>query len=155
MKKFFQKSRIVNIDVFIYKMSVYKVFDIPKFEYVIDKKRHKNKWLYSIQDASKTVHKSYLFDSVYLLKSINKSGPVIGDCHTHKEYRGQAIYPFVINKIAKEVIETKGKEVYIVVDQNNLNSIKGIEKSGFSKLASIKAKRWLWFYLKRHILYFD
>lgn len=155
MKKFIRKLQIIKIDVFIYKMKQYKSFDIPNFAYTVEKKRLKSKSRYAIQVTGKMIHQSYLFDKVFLLKSINKNGPVIGDCYTHDQYRGQAIYPYVINRIAKEVIETECKEVFVIVNQDNFSSIKGIERAGFSKLASIKGTRWLWFYLNRHINYFN
>lgn len=151
MKKIFRKFHIINIDVFIYVMDDYLPLDVPNFKYEIVKKREKNKWFYSISEDDRIIHRSYLFDNVFLLKSINKNGPVIGNCFTDKEYRGQSIYPYVLNKIAKEVLINNTKEIFVIVNADNLSSIRGIEKAGFSILASIKAKRWLWFYLKRKI----
>jgi RimJ/RimL family protein N-acetyltransferase len=134
----------------------YKPFNEATPNYSIGKSNlSEGKTCYFIKDSGKVVHKSYLFSKVFLLKSIKKSGPVIGDCVTVKSHRGQSIYPYVINKIAKEVLEKDKKTVYIIVDKNNLSSIKGIEKAGFSKLASIVAKRWLWFYFKREIIYLN
>ncbi|MCK8479548.1 hypothetical protein [Psychroserpens algicola] len=156
MKKILRRFKVIFIDVYIYQMLNYKPFNTAVLNYQIDKLPKTNKkTCYYIKDSGKIVHKSFLFSNVFLLKSVKKSGPVIGDCMTVKSHRGQSIYPYVINKIAKEVIETEGKPVYIVVDKNNLSSIKGIEKAGFSKLASVVAKRWLWFYLKKDIVYLN
>ena len=88
-----------------------------------------------------------------MLKLIKKSGPTIGDCYTRPDYRGKSIFPFVLNYITKEIFaEDKKKEVFMIVNQDNLSSIKGIEKAGFRKCASIQTKRWLWFYFDKNIV---
>ncbi|WP_191859169.1 hypothetical protein [Hanstruepera ponticola] len=155
MNRFFRKFRLVSIDVFIYHMVKYNEFQLPKFKYTIQRENIHNKTRFFIKDLNTLVHESYVFKKVFLLKSIHKNGPVIGDCFTNKQYRGQAIYPVVINYIAKHLLENNSKEVFVVVNKSNKSSIKGIEKAGFDKLASIKAKRWLWFYSKREINYFN
>lgn len=155
MKKILRKCRVVDIDVYIYKMSDHGACDLPEFKYVILTENLKSKTRYYIKDVEVLVHESFLYPKVFLLKTLGKKGPVIGDCFTHKKYRGQAIYPYVLNYIANIVLETNEKEVYVVVNTTNSNSIKGIEKAGFSKFASIKAKRWLWFYIKRQIEYYN
>ena len=153
MKQLWRKLRIINIDVFIYHMADYKVFCRPEFEYTIEQDKRHNKSRFYIKDFDTLIHESYVFKKVFLLKSIHKIGPVIGDCFTNKHYRGQAIYPVVINYMAKHLLENNSKEVFVVVNKSNKSSIKGIEKAGFDKLASIRAKRWLWFYLKRQVIY--
>lgn len=153
MKNLIRKLKIIKIDVFVYVMTEYQSFNFSNPEYTIEKTKSKKKWRYAIRDSDKIIHKSYLFHNVYLLKLLKKNGPVIGDCKTNTAYRGQSIYPFVINSIAQEIISNERKEVFIIVNQDNLSSIKGIEKAGFSKYASIKAKRWVWFYLKKQITY--
>ena len=75
----------------------YEPFNGVAPNYSIDKSGlSKGKTCYFIEDSDRVVHKSYLFSKVYLLKSINESGPVIGDCVTVKSHRGQSIYPYVI-----------------------------------------------------------
>lgn len=155
MKKIKRKFRIIDIDVFIYRMTKYVEFNLPDFKYSIEKTEKAEKIRYHINDYDRLVHESYLYSKVFLLKSIKKRGPVIGDCVTKNDYRGQSIYPYVINKIAKETLENENEEVYVIVNKDNINSIKGIEKARFEKFASIKAKRWLWFYLRRQVKYYE
>lgn len=155
MKRLLRKFRLIGIDVFIYHMTHYKEIDMPKFIYDIQYEKKVNKSRFFVMDKNILVHESYLFKKVFLLKSINESGPVIGDCYTNKAFRGQSIYPIVINSIAKKLLTNDYKKVFVIVNQSNMSSIKGIEKAGFSKLASIKATRWLWFYFKRRIIYFE
>jgi RimJ/RimL family protein N-acetyltransferase len=136
-------------------MDHFMSYNVPNFKYQIDKSRKKNKWCYVIKEGNILVHASYLYDTVFLLKLLKKKGPVIGDCYTNKHYRGQSIYPHVINKIALETLKKGVEEVFIVVNPENMGSIKGIEKAGFNKFASIKGTRWLWFYLKKQVIYFE
>ncbi len=151
--KFLKKLKLIKIDVFVYRITPVDMlpfdlgFTIQKEQITKDKKK------YFIINNEVSVHTSFLYTKVYLLKLIKKEGPIIGDCYTHPDYRGKSIYPFVINYIAKEIfVENKKTEVFIVVNKDNLNSIKGIEKSGCKKIASIEAKRWLWFYFDKNIV---
>lgn len=155
MKQFLRKFRIVDIDVFIYRMSDFKVFTLPGVSYDIKSEQYANKTRFYIKNLDKLIHESFVYKRVYLLKSIGKIGPVIGDCFTSKAYRGQSIYPFVINSIARNLLSKNNQEVFVVVNQSNASSIKGIEKAGFCKYASIRATRWLWFYFKRQVIYYD
>ena len=76
----------------------------------------------------------------------------IGDCTTDPAYRGKSIYPFVINRIATEIIrEGIYPEVFIIVNRNNASSIRGIEKAGFEFYSSIETRRFLLFYFNTKI----
>ena len=151
MKAFFNKLRVKNISVHIYYMDTYKAFKTYK-EYLIQKKKiNINKIRYFITIDSQNAHESYLFNNVFLLRTVKKKGPVIGDCKTWKQFRGQSMYPYTINKIAKDLLESHINEVFIVVNQDNSSSIKGLEKAHFKKFASINATRWLFLYFKLNI----
>ena len=83
-----------------------------------------------------------IFVTIYI-----KKGPAIGECFTNEEFKGNSIYPFVINHIAKEeILKNKQKEVFIIVNSDNISSIKGIEKAGFELYTKIKANRFLFFH---------
>ncbi|WP_178988983.1 hypothetical protein [Winogradskyella schleiferi] len=156
MKKLLRRFKVISIDVYIYQMLNYKPFADALPNYKIEKSNlRKGRRCYFIKDSGNIVHRSYLISKVFLLKSINKIGPAIGDCSTVNSHRGQSIYPFVINKIAQDVLDNDHKSVFVIVNKDNLSSIRGIEKAGFSKIASIVAKRWLWIYFKREIIYFN
>lgn len=154
MKRLLKKLKILHIDVLVYRMDVVVDYHQPEFKYTIEKHRQRNKWRYYINEGNILIHQSYLYDSIFLLQSIHKKGPVIGDCFTDENYRGQSIYPVVINTIAKEALQNNEREVFMIVNRDNINSIKGIQKAGFVIFASIICKRWLWFYPKRNIKYF-
>ncbi|WCO02546.1 hypothetical protein [Psychroserpens ponticola] len=150
MKRLLRKLKIVLIDVYIYQMIDYKPTNIAN-NYAIKTSVEGEKTRYFIEDNDRVVHKSYLIPNVFLLNSIKKNGLAIGDCVTVKSHRGKSIYPYVINKIAKDVLDKKEEDIYVIVNVDNQSSIKGIEKARFTKIASVNAKRWLWFYLKKKV----
>lgn len=156
ISKFWKSFRIITIDVVIYQMTNQVILPFPDAEYEIETElisRRKKK--YFIQDKGVLVHQSFLFNTVFLLQLIHKKGVVIGDCYTHPDYRGKSIYPSVIHSIAKEVLQNAtNKAVFMIVNQDNLSSIKGIEKAGFKKCATIKAKRGLCFYFDKNIKHY-
>lgn len=157
MIKFFKKyCRIVKIDVLVYQVSNVQNLSFSN-PFIIQKEKFSNKKkCYFIVDNGKTIHNSYLFFKVHLLKLIKKRGPVIGDCYTNSDYRGKSIYPFVINSIANEILnENNFSEVFIIVNSNNESSIKGIEKAEFVLYSKILTKRFLFFYYDTHITNFN
>lgn len=101
------------------------------------------------------VHQSLLFPKLRLLQLLGKTGPAIGDCVTHEQYRGRSIYPFVIGKMAVDALASGVGEVFIVVGTDNVSSIRGIEKAGFKKLARIATTRWLGRYWNVRITSFE
>jgi hypothetical protein len=154
LKKILKYLKIIPIDVVIYRMGKDAIVDFHHLDYVIQADFiSKNKKRYYIKENNVVVHQSFLFSKVFLLRLINKKGPVIGDCQTINTYRGKSIYPFVINYIANEELKKKNrKEVFIIVDSDNFSSIKGIEKAGFQCFATIKAKRFLVFHFDVKII---
>lgn len=153
MKKIRKYLRIVKIDVLVYRMTepVERIFPRVPYELKSDKLPD-GKTKYSMEDDGNFVHKSIVFGKLNVLKLLGKSGPAIGDCATSESYRGQSIYPYVINKIASKLLDKKkAKEVFIIVNSDNASSIRGIEKAGFERFASIKAKRFLVFYFDKDI----
>ncbi|MCA0350300.1 MAG: hypothetical protein LCH35_13690 [Bacteroidetes bacterium] len=153
IKKILKRWKIISIDMLFYSMnaSEYKPCTVLGFD-IQEDKSNPNKIEYFIKVEGKKVHQSYLFKSIDILKLIHKKGPVIGECATISEFKGKSIYPYVINYIAKkELFEKKTDEVFITVNANNLASIKGIEKAGFTLKSSIKAKRFLVFYFQKQI----
>lgn len=148
-KKIKPYLKIKKIDVLIYYLTSDSYSTFPLLDYQIVKQEiNSNKIKYSIVDNQMIIHKSFLFKKLNILKLINKIGPTIGDCVTIQECKGKSIYPFVINHIAKEVLETQ-KEVFIIVNTDNISSIKGIEKAGFKLYTRVQAKRFLLYYYNK------
>lgn len=119
---------------------------------VIKKKKTPNKTKYKIIENEVLIHESAVYKKLFFLRIINKVGPAIGDCFTNPDYRGKSIYPLMLNKISKELLfQKKYREVFVIVDHDNINSIKGIEKAGFKLFSKIKTTRFLFFYLNTKI----
>ena len=57
----------------------------------------------------------------------------IGPCRTIPEERGKGYYPYLLEKIVEENPE---KEYYMIIDEKNLSSIRGVEKVGFKRFAT-------------------
>lgn len=149
IKKLF---KIKEVEVFIYSLDR-KVYDFNSdTDFPIKVRNIKNRKSYWMYDKDTVVHKSFLYTNVQIIKLINKTGLVIGSCYTNPNYRGRSIYPKVISHIAKDNKESK--DIFIVVDTNNIASIKGIEKAGYKKIAYIKSKKWLFLYFDKHIQQF-
>jgi len=154
INKIRNRLRFVTIDVIIYRMIEVNIIQPPDLDFDIQKVTlPKGKKRYFITENGVSVHSSFLFNKLNILKLIHKKGPAIGDCFTNPEFRGNSIYPFVISYISNEIlIENKIKEVFIIVNSDNRSSIRGVEKAGFEKFASIKARRWLFFYFNKNIV---
>lgn len=108
----------------------------------------KAKLVCAINQDGETVHTSYVVPKCFKFPMLSVNDYIIGPCFTRPDYRGQGIYPRVLEYICSHIgnIETL---FYMCVDESNLPSIKGIEKSGFKKCGSAKKTR----FLKRY--YFD
>jgi|GEM_PF-608692 len=150
---FFKKLRryikIKDVDVSIYHLTDNdEIINLPMIEYEIKKEIISSSTTrYFINYNGLFVHHSFLYKKKRVLKVINRKGPIIGDCVTAIDFRGKSIYPFVLNYIVKDYFSNKkNKEIFVLVANKNLNSIRGIEKSGFKLHSKIKAKRFLFFY---------
>lgn len=70
----------------------------------------------------------------------NTNSYEIGPCFTKVEYRGKGIYPYVLSKI----ISDEAKDYYMLVRQDNLSSIRGIEKAGFKQVGYACKHHGIW-----------
>lgn len=148
IKKLLKYCKVINIDILIYVMRKDAVANFPVLDYSIEQEVvSRNKKRYYIKAASKVIHESFLFEKLFVLRLIGKTGPTIGDCRTVEAFKGKSIYPYVINHIAREeILKNHRNEVFIIVSPNNLSSVKGIEKAGFQLHTKVKAKRFLFFH---------
>lgn len=65
-------------------------------------------------------------------------GVGIYDCWTMAEFRGRGIYPESLRMLLAQFGEEGYSNVLIAVDPDNIRSIKGIERVGFSPLKRVK-----------------
>ncbi|MFA6174991.1 MAG: GNAT family N-acetyltransferase [Phycisphaerae bacterium] len=62
----------------------------------------------------------------------------IATCYTSDDFRGMNIYPTVLQHILCYAAENGIERVYIASLPNNIASIRGIEKAGFTKIKTVK-----------------
>lgn len=96
--------------------------------------------IYYIQDGSDIVHTSYVVPSCVKFPFMNKQDFEIGPCYTYPEFRGRGIYPKVLRNICRKMGQGDGT-FYMIVDEKNLSSIKGIEKAGFERCGFVKKSK--------------
>ena len=86
------------------------------------------------------VHTSYVIPKCYKFPFMSKWDYEIGPCFTYPKFRGKGIYPQMLKYICSS-ISTEKTVFYMIVDETNLPSIKGIEKAGFQRCGTIKVTR--------------
>lgn len=151
MNKLKRLFKTVSIDVRVYRMTQIPAVSLGDLPYRVSQSAHGNEVCYEISDNGTFVHRSFLYRRLRVLSLLGKVGPAIGNCVTSEAYRGQSVYPKMIAKIATETLAAGKKEVFIIVNTDNIASIRGIEKAGFDLFATIKAKRFLLFYFDKTI----
>ena len=92
--------------------------------------------LFYVLDGDNIIHYSYVLRKNYKFPFMKKSDLEIGPCYTCKEYRGKGIYPRVLKKIVASGLE--GSRFFMIVEESNLSSIKGIKKAGFKECGHVK-----------------
>lgn len=65
----------------------------------------------------------------------------IATCYTAPDFRGNNIYPVVLQHILKYAANKNMSRVYISSAPKNVASIRGIEKAGFTKISTIRGFR--------------
>lgn len=96
--------------------------------------------VYCCRYNGELVHTSYVIPKCYKFPFMSKWDYEIGPCFTYPKFRGKGIYPQILKYICSS-IGTEKSVFYMIVDETNLPSIKGIEKAGFQRCGTIKVTR--------------
>ena len=97
--------------------------------------------MFVIYDENKVIHRSVVFPGYFRFPFMAKDDLQIGDTWTLPECRGQGLASFAIRAITS-ACRRPGRMFWYVVDQDNLASIRAIEKVGFVKVGEgIRTKR--------------
>lgn len=86
------------------------------------------------------VHTSYLVPKCAKFTFLHEDNYEIGPCYTAQEHRGKGIYPAVLCSICSEVGNEESK-FFMIVDESNKSSIRGIEKASFVMCGQVKVNR--------------
>lgn len=87
---------------------------------------------YDVIVDNKVVSKAVLISKVPVYKFLPKKGIHVCYCETIPEARGNGYYPMLLSYIQNDKTQ---KNLYMIVEEHNLSSIKGIEKTGFVRYA--------------------
>ncbi len=91
--------------------------------------------IYYIKDNNGTIiHYSHILPKFFKFPFMRKEDIEIGPCWTHQNFRGKNIYPFILTLILKN-LSFLDRTFYIMTDENNIPSQKGILKAGFKLFA--------------------
>lgn len=88
---------------------------------------------YDVVINNKIVSKAVLISKVPIYKFLPRKGIHVCYCETIPEERGKGYYPLLLSYIQNDMPE---KNLYMIVEETNTASIKGIEKSGFKRYAN-------------------
>ena len=81
------------------------------------------------------VSKAVLISKVPLYRFLPRKGIHLCYCETIPEARGKGYYPMLLSYIQNQ---HKGNNLYMIVDEKNISSIRGIEKAGFVRCGKVE-----------------
>jgi hypothetical protein len=73
---------------------------------------------------------------------IPKSQYLIGPCNTSEDYKGQGIFSYVLQQIVSSLPQCQG--FWVFASQENISSLRAIEKAGGKKMGELIHTRMLW-----------
>lgn len=103
--------------------------------------------IFYISNSEDLVHTSYVVPRCFKFAFMGRDDYEIGPCMTYPQYRGKGIYPSALRWICKEVGNGRST-FYMIVDEKNTASIRGMEKAGFKKYGIVKVTK----FTKRYVL---
>ena len=90
----------------------------------------KAKIFYCKNNKGEIIHTSLVVPKCWKFPFLDKDDYEIGPCITNEQYRGNGIYPQILNYIVHSH-GNKNTKFYMFVAKDNIPSIHGIEKAGF------------------------
>ena len=76
------------------------------------------------------MHSAYIIPKNFKYAFLKKGEYSIGPCNTPESYRGQGLYPYMLNYITRRNTDAT---YYVFIREDNVASIKGAKKAGFKK----------------------
>lgn len=123
--------------------SIKKIFSRLMFQFLT----HGRTQIYFVADGEEIMHTSCVIPKCSKFQFLGKDDYEIGPCFTSPKHRGKGIYPAVLRNICQN-IGTENTVFYMIVDENNQPSIKGVEKAGFVRCGTVRVTK----YTKKYIL---
>ena len=100
-----------------------------------------------VLDNKRIIHYTHVIPYFWKFNFMKKNDFEVGPCWTDEKYRGKGIYKYVI-QLAVEKFSKDNASFYMIVDEKNISSIRGIEKSGFVKIGKVKKSKLTGIYYK-------
>lgn len=96
--------------------------------------------LYCYRQGGELAHTSYVIPKCCKFPFLESSDYEIGPCMTCPKFRGKGYYPTMLRYICSTVGSQK-TTFYMIVDEENSASIKGIEKAGFTRCGVVEVSK--------------
>lgn len=131
----------MSIEIFepsIFKLNISGHKQSPKqilmilYWFLISKGKYK---IYYVRDGNLVIHTSYCISKCYKFPFMKNNDIHIGPCETSSAYRGRGIYPNVLLRI---ICDNQNSDFYMIIDDKNISSQKGVSKVGFKKIQNLK-----------------
>ena len=88
--------------------------------------------IYYLNDGDELMHTSYVVPKCSKFPFLGTNDYEIGPCYTYPAHRGKGIYPKMLQWICN-CVGNDDTVFYMIVDESNIASIKGIEKAGLKR----------------------
>ena len=96
-------------------------------------------WIYYVTDSEsgQLIHSSYVMERSFKFPFMTRGDIHIGPCNTAPSHRGRGIYRNVLRVIGRD---SKGvyNRAYMMVHEENIPSVKGIEAAGFRHIGTVE-----------------
>lgn len=96
--------------------------------------------IYYVADKNDLQHTSYVVPKCSKFPFLGENDYEIGPCFTYPAHRGKGIYPNVLRYIC-DFVGNSDTTFYMIVDEKNTASIKGIEKAGFKRCSVVEVSK--------------
>lgn len=116
-KGFFLKGERIGMKIFCVRL-LFLILTLGKTE------------IYYVKSGNDILHTSYVIPACGKFPFMTGNDLEIGPCYTYPAFRGKGIYPKVLSEICRRR-KNDTSSFYMIVDERNLSSTKGIEKAGF------------------------
>ena len=98
--------------------------------------------IYYATQNGELVHTSCVIPKCYKFPFLDNEDYEIGPCVTYPKFRGKGVYPWMLKHICSSIGDEK-TVFYMIVDETNISSIKGIEKAGFVKCGTVRVSKFI------------
>jgi RimJ/RimL family protein N-acetyltransferase len=93
----------------------------------------------------------YHHDDPNRILRLDQKDAEIKYCLTLPGFRGQGLYPRVLEAVAHHLRSKGANNVFICVHEENRSSVKGIEKAGFKRVGSLRLRKVMGFQVSRRL----